>query len=136
MKLPEIEGILVNIMKSYFFSTGLLLLAACNMSGKPEFLAKNLNDSAVAITNRYHDTAKFREAIRLLDQAIELDSTKFEFYRNRYFFESSLGESKLALQTIGHLLRFRPDSADLHFQAGILLGNFISYESCLLHLRD
>jgi len=95
-------------------------LYACDNFNKSNISARTLNDSAISITKQYKDTSKFIEAIALLDQAIHKDSTNFEYYKNKYFFEASLGNSKSALNTIGHLLKFKPDSADLHFQAGIL----------------
>lgn len=97
-----------------------LLISACNMSGDVRTSAKKLRDSAIALTNEYQDTAKFEEAIALLEKAIKIDSTNFYYYRDKYFFESCLRRSDLALKTIGYLLKFKPDSAELYFHAGVL----------------
>jgi tetratricopeptide (TPR) repeat protein len=93
------------------------ILTGCNDSSTKTFSAINLNDSAIAITNHYKDTSKFDQAIALLNKAIKQDSTIFDLYKNKYFFEATLGDYKSALKTNIRLITFRPDSADLYFQA-------------------
>ena len=92
------------------------ILFGCNNSAK-RISAIELNDSAVAITKHFEDTSKYEQAIALLNQAIKQDSTIFDLYKNKYFFEVTLGNYKSALNTNNRLIAFRPDSADLFFQA-------------------
>lgn len=101
-----------------FFSFGFLVGCISQVTIKPS--AKELNDSAVTITNHFKDTSEFEEAIFLLKQAIEKDSTYFDLYKNKYFFEIAIGKFKSALITNRKLIEFRPDSADLFFQSAIL----------------
>lgn len=93
------------------------ILTGCSASSTEKPSARDLNDSAVAITNYYKDTFRFEQAIVLLNKAINQDSTIFDLFKNKYFFEVTLGDYKSALQTNNKLIAFRPDSADLHFQA-------------------
>ncbi len=94
------------------------ILLGCNNS-TTRISAIELNDSALAITNHFEDTSKYEQAIALLNQAIKKDSTIFDLYKNKYFFEFTLGNYKAALKTNNRLIAFRPDSADLYFQAAI-----------------
>jgi len=111
-------------MKQLIVIFVLYILVGCNLSSTKTFSAIELNDSAVAITNHYKDTSKFEQAIALLNKAIKRDSTIFDLYKNKYFFEISLGDYASAFQTNNRLLSFRPDSADLYFQAASF-GQFL-----------
>jgi tetratricopeptide (TPR) repeat protein len=96
-----------------------ILLTSCGHSSQKKVSVKAINDSVVLLTNHYEDTSKFKQAIALLDEAIQSDTNYFESYKNKLFFETALGEFKNVVKTTTRLIRFRPDSADLYFQRGI-----------------
>ena len=93
------------------------ILLRCNIPSTKTFSARELNDSALAITDNFKDTSKFEQAIALLNKAIKQDSTIYDLYKHKYFFEVTLGDYRSALKTNNRLIAFRPDSADLYFQA-------------------
>lgn len=97
----------------------LCCFVGCNTNPLRNYSATRLNDSALSVTNHFKDTSKFTHAIYLLNMAIERDSTIFEVYKNKFFFEVSLGNYVSAIQTNKKLISFRPDSADLYLQDGI-----------------
>jgi len=91
-----------------------------------------INDSVITLTNHYQDTSKFKQAIRLLKDAIRLDSNHIESYKKMVFFEIALGDFNSATQTSTRLIKFKPDSADLYFQRGLfkeLINDSLSSKS-------
>jgi tetratricopeptide (TPR) repeat protein len=96
-----------------------ILLTSCGHSSQKKVSVKAINDSVVLLTNHYEDTSKFKQAIALLDEAIQSDTNYFESYRNKFFFEAAIGDFENAVKTTTQLIKFRPDSADLYFQRGI-----------------
>jgi tetratricopeptide (TPR) repeat protein len=96
-----------------------VLVTACNSQGKRNISASLLIDSAASITKKYTDTSHFEDAIKLLEQATKIDSNNVEAYRKKFFFQASLGKFSDASKTLTYLIKFKPDSAELYFQAGI-----------------
>ncbi|MCA6462699.1 MAG: hypothetical protein IM571_00010 [Chitinophagaceae bacterium] len=82
--------------------------------------AQQLTDSAASITKHYTDTTKFHDAIKLLNQAILLDTNNFISYSKKYFLEFSLGQFSKAEHSLIKLIELRPDSAELYAHAGFL----------------
>ena len=95
------------------------LLLACNTRRKQTNLAKDLNDSVVNLTKHYKDTIQFENAITLLNQAAKIDSNYFETYKNKLFFEESLGQFDKAAATLTRMIKMKPDSADLYLKLGL-----------------
>ena len=96
------------------------LTISCNLSNRQKLSVKQLTDSAASITKDYTDTTKYTDAIKLFKQAILLDSNDFNSYCKKYFLEFSLGHFMEAEQTLSKLIKFRPDSAELHANYGFL----------------
>jgi tetratricopeptide (TPR) repeat protein len=100
-------------------ATGFILLMACSNSNQQKLSVKAINDSVITLTNHYQDTSKFKQAIALLDDAIQLDSNYYDSYSKKLFFETAFGDFGSASKTSTQLIKFKPDSADLYFQRGI-----------------
>jgi len=96
-----------------------ILLTACNNQGNQNISAKDLNDSVIVLTNQYKDTAQFKNAIGLLNQAIKIDSNYFDTYSKRLFFEESLGQFNKAVETLTQMVRLKSDSAELYLKLGL-----------------
>lgn len=110
---------IIILMKKSFFYLGLLCSAvSCNLSTRQTFSVKQLTDSTASITKDYSDTTKFRDAIKLLNQAISLDSNDLDVVSKKCFLEFSVGEFKNAEQMLTRLITLKPDSAELYAHAG------------------
>lgn len=109
----------LNLKTKGTFAIALILLIACKNSHQQKLSVKAINDSVVALTNNYQDTSRFKQAIGLLNQAIEIDSSYYDTYSKKLFFETALGRFENASRTATQLIKFKPDSADLYFQRGI-----------------
>ena len=101
------------------FAIAFILLVACKNSNQQSLSVQQINDSVITLTNHYQDTSRFKQAIKLLNEAIRLDSNYFDSYSKKVFFETALGDFKGASKTSNQLIKFRPDSADLYFQRGL-----------------
>jgi len=100
-------------------ATAFILFTACNNSNQQSLSVKEINDSVITLTNHYQDTAKFKQAINLLNEAIHLDSNHFDSYSEKLFFETAVGDFESASTTSTQLIKMKPDSADLYFQRGL-----------------
>ncbi|MEP7317957.1 MAG: hypothetical protein ABI921_04435 [Panacibacter sp.] len=96
-----------------------ILLTACTNKSNQYISVKDLNDSVIVLTKHYKDTAQFKNAIGLLDQAIKIDSNYFDTYGKRLFFEESLGQFKKATETLTQMVRLKTDSAELYLKLGL-----------------
>ncbi len=96
-----------------------ILFTACTNKGNKIISAKDLNDSVIVMTNHYKDTAQFKNAIGLLDEAIKIDSNYFDTYGKRLFFEESLGQFNKAAETLTQMVRLKSDSAELYLKLGL-----------------
>jgi len=97
----------------------LIFFTCCKSSNQKAVSAKDINDRVIVLTNNYQDTAKFKQALNLLNDAILLDGDYLDSYRKKVFFETALNDFIGALNTSTELIKFRPDSADLYFQRGL-----------------
>jgi tetratricopeptide (TPR) repeat protein len=120
-------------MMTLKFTLVLLLfgLFSCGQIGSKHTIdpyAKKLNDSAVRLTFRMHDS-DYQNAILLLDQATTVDNNYFLAYWNKLSFQSRLKQYDKAIVTTKNLIRIRPMAPDLHVTCGILyerIGDTIS----------
>jgi len=97
---------------------------------------RELNDSVIRMTANYTRPAAYPAALRLMNEAIRIDSNDFLSYRNKLFFQESLKQFDSAILTLDRLIRMRPDSADLYFQAGFyheLYGDSVRAKPYFLH---
>jgi len=96
-----------------------ILLTSCNNSNPQSLTVNQINDSVISLTNQYQDTSKFLQAISIINSAIRLDSNHYESYCKKVFFETALGDFNGASKTLTHLIKLKPDSADLYLQRGL-----------------
>jgi tetratricopeptide (TPR) repeat protein len=116
-----LANILITIIlkTTTIFAIAFILLTACKNSNQESLSAKQINDSVITLTNGYQDSSKFKQAIKLLNDAIRLDSNYFDSYSKKVFFETAIGDFNGASKTSTQLIKFKPDSADLYFQRGL-----------------
>jgi len=114
----------------------LIVLYACHPAAQQKLSADELNDSVIRMTANYTRPATYPEALRLMNEAIRIDSNNFLSHRNKLFFQESLKQFDSAIITLDKLIRLRPDSADLYFQAGFyheLYGDSLKAKPYFLH---
>ena len=117
---PLADTSITTILKTItIFAIAFVLLTACKNSNQQSLSVERINDSVIILTNHYQDTSKFKQAIKLLNDAILLDSNYFDSYIKKVFFETALGDFNGASKTSTQLIKLKPDSADLYFQRGL-----------------
>lgn len=104
----------------------LIGLAACGQykedttgDRKIDQRAKALNDSAVVLA-QFYQKEDLVKAIRLLDQATQIDNNYFLAYWNKFSYHTRLKQYDKALIAAKNLTRLRPISPELHGSAGML----------------
>ncbi|MFI5163964.1 MAG: tetratricopeptide repeat protein [Bacteroidia bacterium] len=115
----------------FFFSA----LVACGQQSsqtkkhKVDSSARQLNDSAVALTQTFFDSLNYVKAIALLDKATAIDSDYYIAYWNKIAFQSQIKQYDKALVTSKEMIRLKPKTPDFYQRTGILyeiVGDHIS----------
>lgn len=109
-------------MKTRYLFTIFVLLAltACGQrSGEMKKYvinqkARQLNDSACALTMNFIDSLRYVKAISLLNQATAIDSNYFNAYWNKFVFQNEIKQYGNSIETGKQLIKLKPNSPDTY----------------------